>query len=69
MQKDLIEKCTNRERKAIKESEQLKTVVVKIFNSVRRLLENQLESYEESFGNIEVIIYICIYILMIVNEY
>ncbi|KAI9300346.1 hypothetical protein BJ944DRAFT_244279 [Cunninghamella echinulata] len=53
MQKDLIEKCTNRERKAIKESEQLKTVVVKIFNSVRRLLENQLESYEESFGNIE----------------
>ncbi|CAO3644392.1 unnamed protein product [Cunninghamella echinulata] len=53
MQKDLIEKCTNRERKAVKESEQLKTVVVKIFNSVRRLLENQLESYEESFGNIE----------------
>ncbi|CAO3612844.1 unnamed protein product [Cunninghamella blakesleeana] len=53
MEKDLIQKSTARERKSVMESERLKTVVVKIYNSVRRLLETQLETYEEDFGNIE----------------
>ncbi|KAI8077799.1 Afadin and alpha-actinin-binding-domain-containing protein [Halteromyces radiatus] len=50
MNKDLLQKCTDREREARMESEDLRTALIKIYTTIRRLIETQVETFEDTVG-------------------
>ncbi|ORX61787.1 hypothetical protein DM01DRAFT_1332366 [Hesseltinella vesiculosa] len=51
--KDAMQKAVDRERTARKDNEQLSHSLIKVYGSMRRLLESQWQSYEDRFGTIE----------------
>ncbi|CAO3594080.1 unnamed protein product [Absidia cylindrospora] len=50
MNKDLLKKSTDREMEARKECEDLRTAMIKMYTSIRRLVESQIEEFESSVG-------------------
>ncbi|KAI8372837.1 Afadin and alpha-actinin-binding-domain-containing protein [Radiomyces spectabilis] len=49
MYSDLLNKSSEREREARTESEEFRTCLIEIYTAVRRLLERQIQNYDETF--------------------